>query len=129
MGQAGCDSVKQPVAPRPPPPTTIETSTRHVKNAVKYAPPGTTITVSTGLQEGIVRLSVADEGPGVPEEWRERVFEPYARRAETGAARGSGIGLYAARRLGEAMGARLWCEPAAAGGARFVVALAAAVAL
>ena len=81
MGQAGCDSVKQPVAPRPPPPTTIETSTRHVKNAVKYAPPGTTITVSTGLQEGIVRLSVADEGPGVPEEWRERVFEPYARRA------------------------------------------------
>jgi signal transduction histidine kinase len=100
-----------------------------VENAVKYAPPGTTITVSTGLQEGIARLSVADEGPGVPEDWRERVFEPYARRAETGAARGSGIGLYAARRLGEAMGARLWCEPAAAGGARFVVALAAAVAL
>jgi signal transduction histidine kinase len=100
-----------------------------VENAVKYAPPGTTITISTGLQEGIARLSVADEGPGVPEEWRERVFEPYARRAETGAARGSGIGLYAARRLGEAMGARLWCEPAAGGGARFVVALAAAVAL
>lgn len=100
-----------------------------VENAVKYAPPGTTITVETGLQEGIARLSVADEGPGVPEEWRERVFEPYERRAETGAARGSGIGLYAARRLGEAMGARLWCEPVAGGGARFVVALASAVAL
>jgi len=57
------------------------------------------------------------------------VFEPYERRAETGAARGSGIGLYAARRLGEAMGARLWCEPVAGGGARFVVALASAVAL
>ena len=100
-----------------------------LENAVKYAPPGTTITVQTDLSEGIARLAVMDEGPGVPEEWRERVFEPYARRAETGAARGSGIGLYAARRLGEAMGARLWCEPAPGGGARFVVALAAAVAL
>ncbi len=100
-----------------------------LENAVKYAPPGSTITIATGLHEGVGRLSVADEGPGVPEEWRERIFEPYARRAETGAARGSGIGLYAARRLGEAMGARLWCEPTEAGGARFVVALAAAVAL
>ncbi len=100
-----------------------------LENAVKYAPPGTTITISTDLLEGIARLSVADEGPGVPEEWRERVFEPYARRSETGAARGSGIGLYAARRLGEAMGARLWCEPAPGGGARFVIALASAVAL
>ncbi len=100
-----------------------------IENAVKYAPPGTTITISTDLQEGIARLAVADEGPGVPEDWRERIFEPYARRSETGAARGSGIGLYAARRLGEAMGARLWCEPTSGGGARFVVALASAVAL
>ncbi len=52
-----------------------------LENAVKYAPPGTTITIRTDLQEGIARLSVADEGPGVPEEWRERVFEPYARRS------------------------------------------------
>ncbi len=100
-----------------------------LENAVKYAPPGTTITIRTDLAEGIARLSVSDEGPGIPEEWRERVFEPYARRSETGAARGSGIGLYAARRLGEAMGARIWCEPAPGGGACFVVALAAAVAL
>jgi signal transduction histidine kinase len=100
-----------------------------LENAVKYAPPGTAITLRTDLFEGIARVSVSDDGPGVPEEWRERIFEPYARRTETGAARGSGIGLYAARRLGEAMGARLWCEPAESGGARFVVAMAAAVAL
>ena len=54
---------------------------------------------------------MSDEGPGIPEEWRERIFEPYARR-DTHTARGSGIGLYAAKRLGESMGARLWCEPA-----------------
>ncbi|MFI5292325.1 MAG: ATP-binding protein, partial [Candidatus Limnocylindrales bacterium] len=41
---------------------------------------------------------------------------------------GSGIGLYAARRLCQSMGARLWCEPGRSGGARFVVAMPAAVA-
>ena len=99
-----------------------------VENAVKYAPPGTAISIETNLQEGVVQVAVEDGGPGVPEEWRERIFEPYARR-ETRTARGSGIGLYAARRLCQSMGARLWCEPGREGGARFVVALAAVAAL
>src|SRR5262245_25077892 len=99
-----------------------------VENAVKYAPPDTTITVDWSLVEGVVRLGVSDEGPGIPEEWRERIFEPYARR-DTHTARGSGIGLYAAKRLGESMGAHLWCEPARPHGARFVVAVPAAVAI
>jgi signal transduction histidine kinase len=99
-----------------------------VENAVKYAPPDTTISIGWGLVEGWVQLGVSDEGPGIPDEWRERIFEPYARR-ETHTARGSGIGLYAAKRLGGSMGARLWCEPAQPHGARFVVALPAAVAI
>jgi signal transduction histidine kinase len=99
-----------------------------IENAVKYAPPETTITIDHALVEGFVRIGVADQGPGVPEEWRERIFEPYARR-ETHTARGSGIGLYAAKRLGESMGARLWIEPAEPTGARFVVALPAAAAV
>ena len=99
-----------------------------VENAVKYAPPDTRVAIAWALVEGIVRIAITDEGPGIPEEWRERIFEPYARR-ETQTARGSGIGLYAARRLAESMGARLWCEPAPAGGARFVLALPAAVAV
>lgn len=99
-----------------------------VENAVKYAPAGTTITIDWALEEGVVHLGVSDEGPGIPEEWRERIFEPYARR-DTHTARGSGIGLYAAKRLGESMGGRLWCEPARPHGARFVVALPAAVAI
>jgi signal transduction histidine kinase len=93
-----------------------------VENAVKYAPPGTTITLGVQPDTDRVLLSVSDQGPGIPEEWRERIFEPYARR-DTQTARGSGIGLYAARRLAEAMGARLWCEAAPGGGARFVVAM------
>jgi signal transduction histidine kinase len=99
-----------------------------VENAVKYAPPDTTISIDWGLVEGQVHLGVSDEGPGIPEEWRERIFEPYARR-DTHTARGSGIGLYAAKRLGESMGAHLWCEPARPHGARFVVALPAVVAI
>jgi signal transduction histidine kinase len=99
-----------------------------VENAVKYAPPDTTITLDWRMAEGGIRVGVEDEGPGIPEEWRERIFEPYARR-ETHTARGSGIGLYAARRLAESVGARLWCEPADGHGARFVIALPAAAAV
>ena len=49
-----------------------------------------------------MRIGITDEGPGIPPEWRDRIFEPYARH-ETATARGSGIGLYAARRLAESM--------------------------
>jgi signal transduction histidine kinase len=99
-----------------------------IENAVKYAPPGTGITIDVSLVEGLVRIGVADEGPGIPPEWRERIFEPYARR-DTHTARGSGIGLFAAKRLAGSMGGHLWCEPADPAGARFVVALPAVVAV
>jgi signal transduction histidine kinase len=98
-----------------------------LENAVKYAPPETRVEVGWTLHEGVARIAVSDEGPGIPPEWRERIFEPYSRR-ETLTARGSGIGLYAARRLAESMGGRLWCEPAESGGARFVLALRASAA-
>jgi signal transduction histidine kinase len=99
-----------------------------LENAVKYAPPESRVELAWTLVEGVVHVAVTDEGPGIPPEWREQIFEPYARR-QTQTARGSGIGLYAARRLAESMGGRLWCEPAPAGGARFVLALPAAVAV
>ncbi|MBA3877539.1 MAG: hypothetical protein C0498_11530 [Anaerolinea sp.] len=99
-----------------------------IENAVKYAPPGTHIRIDWRMAEGMIRIGVQDEGPGIPPEWRERIFEPYARR-DTHTARGSGIGLYAAKRLCESMGGHLWCEPAPAHGARFVIALPAAAAV
>lgn len=109
-------------------PTRLRQVLEHLlENAVKYAPPETRIEIDWSLEEGVARIGVSDEGPGIPPEWREKIFEPYSRR-ETNTARGSGIGLYAARRLAESMGGRLWCEPAASGGARFVLALPAAAA-
>ncbi len=90
--------------PWPTPPRLRQIVEHLVENAVKYAPPDTTVTRSTGRSSrASSRLSVSDEGPGIPEEWRERIFEPYARR-DTHTARGSGIGLYAAKRLGRVDG-------------------------
>lgn len=99
-----------------------------IENATKYAPPGTHVRIDWRMAEGVVRIGVEDEGPGVPPEWRERIFQPYA-RLDTHTARGSGIGLYAAKRLAESMAGHLWCEPAPDHGARFVIALPAAAAV
>jgi len=99
-----------------------------IENATKYAPPGTHIRIDWRMAEGVVRIGVEDQGPGIPPEWRERIFQPYA-RLDTHTARGSGIGLYAAKRLAESMAGHLWCEPAADHGARFVIALPAAAAV
>ncbi len=62
-----------------------------------------------------------DDGPGVPIEDWETAFEPFVRI--DGRGRGSGIGLFAARRLMEAMGGRVFLEPNGYAGSRFVVAL------
>ena len=65
---------------------------------------------------------------GIPIGDWEAVFEPFVRIGgrRAGADRGSGIGLFAARRLMDAMGGRVWLEPNGYGGSRFVVALPAA---
>jgi K+-sensing histidine kinase KdpD len=96
-----------------------------LENEAKYAPRGWGVSVGAWRQAGEIRAYVTDDGPGVPlEEW-ESVFDAFVRRAHR-RGRGSGIGLYAARRLMEAMGGRIWIEGNGFGGSRFVVALPAA---
>jgi len=99
-----------------------------IGNAVRVTPPGAEVEVGAESGDGAVRITVRDSGPGVAVTDRERIFEPYARR-DTHTARGSGIGLYAAKRLAESMGGHLWCEPAPDHGARFVISLPAAAAV
>ena len=69
-------------------------------------------------------IAVGDDGPGIPVEQRESVFEPFVRLAATDSRPGAGVGLFAARRLVGAMGGRLWIEDKPAGGTQFVTALA-----
>ena len=57
-----------------------------------------------------VQVYVTDDGPGVPREDWESVFEPFVRIEGRGRSRGSGIGLFAARRLMSAMGGRIFLE-------------------
>jgi two-component system sensor histidine kinase KdpD len=96
-----------------------------LENAAKYAPDGATVVVDDWTERDEVRVAVGDDGPGIPPELRESVFEPFVRLDEGGRP-GSGIGLFAARRLTAAMGGRLWIEDKVAGGSQFVIALPAA---
>jgi PAS domain S-box-containing protein len=90
-------------------------ATRHIldnllSNAVKFSPPGAPIEVTTATDGAFAVVAVADEGPGVPPELRERVFERFFRAAQPAGKRGAGVGLAIARRYAELQGGTLWCE-------------------
>ncbi|HEX6751867.1 MAG TPA: HAMP domain-containing sensor histidine kinase [Longimicrobium sp.] len=94
-------------------------------NAVKYGPPGQTVRVRAGLRGLALRISVDDQGPGVPWEERPRVWAPYHRLARDaeGAAGGSGIGLAVVKDLVELHGGRVGVGEPPGGGARFWIEL------
>jgi signal transduction histidine kinase len=94
-------------------------------NAVKYGPPGQTVTIALRRAGGFARIIVDDQGPGVASEDRDRIWEPYQRleSAVAGAVAGSGIGLAVVAQLVALHGGRAWAEDAPGRGARFIVEL------
>jgi signal transduction histidine kinase len=94
-----------------------------LENESKYAPSDEGVSIGVWRLGDEVQVYVTDDGPGVPMEDWESVFEPFVRINGRGRSRGSGIGLFAARRLMDAMGGRVFLEPNGYGGSRFVVAL------
>lgn len=97
-----------------------------VSNAIRYSPSGGQITVSAHADSGEVTIAVADQGPGLTEDQRQRVFERFYRvdPSRSRALGGSGIGLAIGRALTLAMGGRIWAESAGPdSGSTFRVAL------
>jgi two-component system OmpR family sensor kinase len=92
-----------------------------LRNAQKYA--ASTIRVTARREAGRVVMSVEDDGPGIPPEERERIFEPFYRldRSRDRATGGFGLGLSIARKAVSRHGGSLQAEASALGGARFVV--------
>lgn len=96
-----------------------------LSNAQKFGAPNGTIRVGLERRRGEVRLTVSDDGPGIPEADQRRVFERFYRmdaevRRQT---QGSGLGLAIAQALVALHGGRIWVESAPGAGATFVVAL------
>jgi len=89
-----------------------------VENAIRYAPPTTTITVTVVGVASAIELRVADEGSGIPADMRERVFDPFVQveMGESQVARGGrGLGLAFCKLAVEAHGGCIWVEDAAPG--------------
>lgn len=91
-------------------------------NALKYSGDGQLITIAAEeTEDGMLLLTVSDEGKGIPVKDRERIFEKYQRIQSDSASKGLGLGLAFCRLAVEAHGGRIWVEDAPGGGARFNV--------
>ncbi|MFF8875708.1 sensor histidine kinase [Streptomyces massasporeus] len=97
-----------------------------VENAVKYSPPGAPVLVAASALADRVEVRVVDRGPGVPDDAKERIFEPFQRHGDAPRGAGVGLGLAVARGFAEAMGGTLNAEDTPGGGLTMVLTLRAA---
>jgi two-component system sensor histidine kinase KdpD len=93
-----------------------------IENAARHSRPGGEIQISVAPWHGGIQVRVADHGPGIPEEERDLVFEPFYRGASRVGA-GSGLGLAIARAVVQAHGGRIRIEGAPGGGTAVVIEL------
>lgn len=97
-----------------------------IDNALKYAPSGTSITVRSERadDDAFVRIAVVDQGPGIPHEYKDHLFDRFVQiRGQRGARRGVGLGLTFCRLVVDAHKGRIWVEDNPEGGSIFAMML------
>jgi signal transduction histidine kinase len=127
-GDVGFSVMTEPGTPLGDQARVLQATSALVENALRHAPAGGHVRVRMGMRPGADRwlLTVDDDGPGIPENERERVFGRFTRLDSSRSAEGggSGLGLAICRRLVELMGGRVWAEGSTdLGGARFCLEL------
>ncbi len=92
-----------------------------ISNAIKYSPPGSTITVRARTVKRMWRIEVQDQGPGLTEEDQQSLFQDFARLSArpTNGEKSTGLGLAIARRVVEAQGGKIGVESQLGAGATF----------
>jgi two-component system sensor histidine kinase KdpD len=94
-----------------------------IDNALVHSPPGKSVVVDSSEHAGSVVLRIVDRGPGIREEDRKRVFEPFQRAGDVPRNGGVGLGLAVAKGFIETMGGRLVLADTPGGGLTAVVSL------
>ncbi|GAU70895.1 two-component histidine kinase KdpD [Streptomyces sp. NBRC 110611] len=92
-----------------------------VENAVKYSPDSRPVLVSASALADRVEIRVADRGPGVPDDAKDRIFAPFQRYGDAPRGAGVGLGLAVARGFAEAIGGTLDAEDTPGGGMTMVL--------
>ena len=103
----------------------IQVMSNLLSNAAKYSPPGGTVRVWAEQRGGTLRVNVRDEGPGIPGEFRTRIFEKFS-QADSSATRakgGTGLGLHIAQRFIEHMRGHIGFDSLPGAGATFWIEL------
>jgi signal transduction histidine kinase len=94
-----------------------------IDNAVKYSPVGEEVAVTAARENGLVRITVRDRGPGIPFDQQRIIFEKFGRAEVTGSKPGTGLGLFIARSIAEAHGGTLEVESQPDRGTAFTLTL------
>jgi len=101
----------------------LQVAANLLSNAVRHTPANSTVAVIIREEAGNAVARICDEGPGVPEEYREHIFDRFVQAPVPGSVGGTGLGLAIAREILQQHGGRIWVEAAGQRGAAFVFSL------
>jgi two-component system, OmpR family, sensor histidine kinase KdpD len=104
-------------------PLIVQVFTNLLENAAKHTPAGTSVTISAGIDNGMVRVCIDDNGPGFSVDDPELLFAKFHRGKDESSTGGAGLGLTICRAIINVHGGTIGAEPLAGGGARFAFTL------